>query len=85
MRDVRAEKSTTATDTVIRLLVKLSTNRIINMGTTSERPPVMATMKRASMSTNGESCLGGFAKTIFYGSPLPFGNTNERNSLVIFP
>ena len=70
MRDVRAEKSTTATDTVTKLLVKLSPNRIINMGTMSERPPVMATMKRASMSTNGESLLGRFAKMIFYGLKL---------------
>ena len=44
MRDVRAEKSNTATDTVTKLLVKLSPNHIINIGTTNERPPAMATI-----------------------------------------
>ena len=58
MREVRAEKRTTATDTVIRLFVKCSSSRVTSMGTTRERPPVMATMKRASVSTKEETTSG---------------------------
>lgn len=56
--DVTAENSTTATLTVTRLFVKFSCNRIINIGTTRLKPPVMVTMNLASLSTNGDISTG---------------------------
>lgn len=56
--DTTPEKSTTATDVVIKRLFGFWWVRMISIGTTSERPPVMATMKRASRSTEGDIILG---------------------------
>ena len=72
MRDVRAEKRTTATDTVVKLFGNVSPKRMTSMGMTRESPPVMATMKRATLSTKGEMSLGA----------LPFRNPTNRDDRV---
>src|SRR5450432_1158688 len=59
MTESAPAKRTTVTETVMRLFVRLSLSRITTIGTTKETPPANATMKRASLSTNGLTSSGG--------------------------
>ncbi|KAG8530267.1 uncharacterized protein KY384_004768 [Bacidia gigantensis] len=70
--DIIEAKSVTAIETVTRLFVFCTDGRlIISIGTTSAAPPVIAMIKGAILSTDGETAYGGAPCKFEYSKDIP--------------
>lgn len=81
--DTAPANASTEIDTVTKLFTTVASGRrMINMGTTSIKPPKNATRNRARLSTKGETSSGGlsfkYSSVLFWISCLVYANDRGR-------